>query len=217
MLIPVSHDFVEMRGCLTARVSYRLLSRTGHIHFLFTSGRAPARPHVRSRSRAGRPLTPEAPALVWSCARFAGRPASPPLAGVAQISSTRPPATRHGHASPVGRWRASCVQDRPPPPRLHHASPTRPPARATAACTPQRPRRVRPAACHTHVCLARPVASSEDQCRPGPRKRLSVHALRPAPPSATCTTASILAGPAILLRHGWFRKGELCAIALYDA
>ena len=90
MLIPVSHDFVEMRGCLTARVSYRLLSRTGHIHFLFTSGRAPARPHVRSRSRASRPLTPEAPALVWSCARFAGRPASPPLAGVAQISSTRP-------------------------------------------------------------------------------------------------------------------------------
>ena len=89
LVIPVSYSFVERRRCLTARVSYAFRLGQG-IHFLFTSARR------RSRSQAGRPLTPEPPALVGSCARVAGRPASPPLAGLAQTSSHthgQPPAT----------------------------------------------------------------------------------------------------------------------------
>ena len=147
LVIPVFHNFVERRRCLTARVSYRLSSRTGHsfpVHVcapsLAIAGRSAA--YTRA-SRTG-----------WEL-RSRCRPAGVATTG-RPSTNQQPhprPAARHGHASPAGRWRAviriivhhrrACTTPRllairpAPPPRAHYsvASPrvAEPPATRTYA------------------------------------------------------------------------------------
>ena len=84
--------------------------------------------------------------------------------------------------------------------------------------------RLRPAARNAHaspsgklIRIVRGHTNASPYMPAGPRHRtLEKKQLS----TAACTTATILAGPAILLCHGssrGFLEGELCAIALYDA